>query len=389
MNWETRAVRGAPTVEEAGPKQDGLPKQFWARILNYGVVDDYKTKFEAGAFTESLEKRLPRLMFGHAGWENPLALLGRGIDYRDSKDGLDVLFEFDDFEYVPMARQVAYQLTSGTLDEFSIGFIRQGERRDNMDSTTWITKGRLGEGSIVVQGSVPGTKVLQFRSANQHPDEGQWIAADDAARLLTRLSLGDIDLSDALGEVKTLVEASLDPQNPPDQEDDEQDPPPAAAEDDEDPPPADEEDPPADEPDPAELDLEEELIGELNEVLEAVGVRQRLFEYRGDKSGHPFRGNQHTKKSGGGGGAPKLSGQGQVGKARGVADDYAERGKTDHASGAREVANAKTRTEAQQIVATHRVDARTLSSARAADQAKGRHEGARKAYQARFGVAPP
>jgi HK97 family phage prohead protease len=190
-------------------------------VLNYLVVDDYGTQFAPGAFGESLQRRLPRLMYGHAGWENPSALLGRGIDYRDAKDGLDVLFEFDDFTYVPMARQIAYQMsndpTHPTLDQFSIGFIRQRDTRD-ADGRPVITKGRLGETSVVVEGSVPGTKLLAFRNSTQGNlpfNEGLLLDANDAARIIARFSLGEIDLAQALTDVKHAVHVDMGTESAP------------------------------------------------------------------------------------------------------------------------------------------------------------------------------
>lgn len=211
MKWERRQVHVTVTPNTEGPSQDGLPRQFWARVLNYNTVDDFGTQFAPGAFTESLQRRPPRLMYGHAGWENPAALLGRGIDFRDSKEGLDILFEFDDFTYVPMARQIAYQMsndpTHPTLDQFSIGFIRERDTRDTQGRPV-ITKGRLGETSVVVEGSVPGTKLLAFRNSAQGNapfTDGAMIDANDAARILARFSLGEIDLAQALSEVKGAV----------------------------------------------------------------------------------------------------------------------------------------------------------------------------------------
>ena len=221
MKWEHRQVNVSVTPDITGPTQDGLPRRFWARVLNYLVVDDYGTQFAPGAFSESLQRRLPRLMYGHAGWENPSALLGRGIDFRDASDGLDVLFEFDDFTYVPMARQIAYQMsndpTHPTLDQFSIGFIRQRDTRD-ADGRPVITKGRLGETSVVVEGSVPGTKLLAFRNSAQGNlpfNEGMLIDANDAARIIARFSLGEIDLAQALSDVKSFVHVDMDTDSAP------------------------------------------------------------------------------------------------------------------------------------------------------------------------------
>lgn len=200
-NIETRAV-----VPDDAPTQDGLPRRFWARVVNYGVLDDYGTRFREGFADEYLARRLPRLMYGHGGWENPNAIVGKGVDWRNVPgEGLDILFEFDDFEYVPTARQLAYQLRNGTLDEFSIGFLRQRDERD-VDGSVWVTKARLGEVSIVAEGSVPGTRLLSFRQAGGTTVETQAVVdANEVARIISQLYLGEIDLAQALHEVKTLA----------------------------------------------------------------------------------------------------------------------------------------------------------------------------------------
>ena len=314
----------------SGPTQDGIPKQFWARVLNYGVLDDYGTKFKPGTFTKSLQRRLPRLMYGHAGWENPSALLGRGVDYRDSSDGLDILFEFDDFNFVPMARQIAHQMTNDpnnpTLDQFSVGFKRLKDERASQaqGGGVWITEARLGETSVVVEGAVPGTKTLQFRDANGAVLEGQTIDANDAARLLAELSTGKIDLGDALSQVKQL--AAYDPE-PDEDPDGDEDPEPDEIDEDElyegftldqwgeindylD--AVAKQDKTTDEEAAAKQAEEDAALAELSDVLVTAGSRHPFVETRGEHGGHPFHGNQHGK---GGGGGSSSSGGGTKGGA--------------------------------------------------------------------------
>lgn len=202
-HWERRSVETRAVPKDDGPTQDGLPRQFWARVVNYGVLDDYGTKFREGFADDYLARRLPRLMYGHAGWDNPNAIVGKGIEWRNVPgEGLDILFEFDDFTYVPTARQLAYQLRNGTLDEFSVGFVRQRDEPDANGQGVWITKARLGEVSIVAEGSVPGTRLLSFRSADPTGVGGMVIDADEVARVISQLYLGELDLAQALAHIK-------------------------------------------------------------------------------------------------------------------------------------------------------------------------------------------
>ena len=181
-----------------------IPRQFWARVLNYMVLDTYNTMFDPGAFTDALTQRLPRLLYGH-NWDSPGALLGRAIDYRNTPEGLDLLFEFDDFDAVPTARQVAYQVRSGTIDQFSIGFSH--ERRfdkphPDIPGATIIGRGALEETSCVIKGSVPGTKTLQLiRSPKEHAS----MDVNEAATIIARVALGELTAAEALTQVETAA----------------------------------------------------------------------------------------------------------------------------------------------------------------------------------------
>lgn len=206
----------APAIEEGGLEQDGLPREFWARVCNYDVLDNYGTLFREGCFDESVERRLPRFMYGHGGWENPLALVGKGVEARSVRGkggGLDVKFQLDDFDYVPVARQIAYQLKEGTLDRFSVGFIRRHDTRAPSKGGTYIDRADLAEVSVLPEGSVPGTKVLAFRSLTDGTEEDgagpHVIAVDDVARIITRFSLGELSLVQALQAVVDESTASI------------------------------------------------------------------------------------------------------------------------------------------------------------------------------------
>jgi HK97 family phage prohead protease len=155
MSHERRSVRAEVRTVE-GDK----PGRFEAVVLRYGVVDDYGTSFRAGAFAESLADRLPRICWAHQ-WSEPI---GRWVDYRDGATDLTLVGELDDFDAVPRARQADAQLRSGTIDQFSVGFVRQGDEKRN-DGVVEITKGILDEASLVLVGAVPGTQLVSIRSA--------------------------------------------------------------------------------------------------------------------------------------------------------------------------------------------------------------------------------
>src|SRR5205814_9365887 len=80
-------VRTVPETEAAGKNQ------FWARVIAWNALDDYNTTFAPGCFDGSLGVRMPRYLYGHAGWSLLANVIGRGVDWRSGPEGLDVMFE--------------------------------------------------------------------------------------------------------------------------------------------------------------------------------------------------------------------------------------------------------------------------------------------------------
>lgn len=200
-----RAMRAADV------QADGPEGQFSATVLRYNVRDDYNTEFEFGVFTESLRVRMPRIAWGHD-WRE---LVGQWTDADDNPQRLRLLGQLDlamindSLPSVPRAHQAYAQLKSGTADQFSVGFMptewRDVETQDEYYRV--FTKGRLDEVSIVLAGAVPGTELLAVRSAGggipllvREP----LVPKEKVAALIVRLQTGDIDLADALQELKVM-----------------------------------------------------------------------------------------------------------------------------------------------------------------------------------------
>ena len=208
-----------------------------AVVLAYNVVDDYNTRFRPGCFAESLEGRLPRICWAHR-WDEPL---GRWVDYRDTSTELTLIGELDDFDAVPRARQAAAQLQSGTIDQFSVGFLRLADEAVDPEDVGGqrgvvdITKGQLDEASLVLVGAVPGTKLLAVRS-------GLVVPEDAVVDLAKRVVAGELTKDEAKAALDLL-----------------------ASDDD-----GEEQPPPGDEP-PVEDD--EDLAAEIDETLAALGDR--------------------------------------------------------------------------------------------------------------------
>lgn len=225
-----------PTILDNGPRREvrsirsevravpGAPKgTLGAVILRYGVIDDYGTLFEPGCFTDGLSQRMPRLCNNHD-WDD---VLGIATEWEDTKSDLRMTFRFTPgFETIPDLYRAYLELVGGTIDEFSVGFERQSDRMDDDPigvgvPGVWITKALLYEASKVLAGAVAGTALLSIRSKPHLKVEGRGpgavltVAADDVADIMTRLTLGEIDLHDALGQVKALAVAEPSTPTPP------------------------------------------------------------------------------------------------------------------------------------------------------------------------------
>lgn len=137
------------------------------RAVTYNRVDDYQSVFAPGCLTEGLRSYLPPIAFGHD-WLEPI---GRVTAWRDSADGPILTARLDTSPDVPRGRQVLAQIESGTLTDVSIGF-HSAVRREPTDAERVqfpgvreiITKASLSEVSVVLEGAVPGSRVLSVRS---------------------------------------------------------------------------------------------------------------------------------------------------------------------------------------------------------------------------------
>jgi HK97 family phage prohead protease len=201
MNVERRALNAE---YRASPDQ---PRQFEAVVMHYGPVDDYGTIWEPGVFAESLTTKLPKIVWSHD-WSD---VVGRGVDYKDDKQRLVMVGEFDEFDSVPRAKQASAQLSSGSIDEFSVGFVRKKwmsttemsgddfEREMGyempMGCTEVMQKADLVEVSLVLVGAVPGTELVGMRSVRMA--NGQTVPGDFVIDLGRKLDKGEITEGEA------------------------------------------------------------------------------------------------------------------------------------------------------------------------------------------------
>lgn len=202
-------IRTAEIVEVRGPgtaKPDARPG-FTAKLVSYGVPDTYRTSWQRGVFTTALEKRSSRgasipVVWDH-NWADPV---GQVVSYRDEKDGFYGDVEFDDFEAVPRAKQAYAQMqpnpTTGkpTMGQFSFAFVRGEEIEDTEHRGVMrqTSVNDVQEFSIVLNGSVPGTGVQATRAPGR-------VDARTAADLIARMGAGELDLTDALVELRSAA----------------------------------------------------------------------------------------------------------------------------------------------------------------------------------------
>ena len=200
MKTETRT---AQITEVRGPgtaKPDAAPG-FTAKLVAYDVPDTYRTSWTKGVFANALETRAAG---GHSipvvwdhNWADPV---GRVVAYRDASDGFYGDVEFDDLDAVPRAKQAYAQVRSGTMGQFSFAFVRGEEEEDPQHRGVMrqTSVQAVQEFSIVLNGSVPGTGVKSVRSAQPGT-----IDAAAAGELIRKLSAGEMDLTDALVELRS------------------------------------------------------------------------------------------------------------------------------------------------------------------------------------------
>lgn len=212
MNIDRRALRAEFRAT------DTKARRFEAKVMVYGVVDDYGTMWTPGVFKDYLAERMPRIAWAHD-WSEPL---GRYVDFTDTSESLTLVGEFDDFDAVPRARQAYAQLQSGTIDQFSVGFVRKkwlneselsdGER--SAGAVERMVKADLPETSPVLQGAVPGTQLVGVRSVRMA--NGLVVPEDLVIDLGRKVDAGELTEAQAKAALK-LAAGDTPPKEPDDE----------------------------------------------------------------------------------------------------------------------------------------------------------------------------
>lgn len=167
----TKEQRGCPLVLKGVNEDEGIVE---AVVSVYNNIDSVGDRIKHGAFAESLQKKLPKVVWMHD-WNAPVAktLEANELEAGDERlpeevrnlGGLLLKMKFN--KNTQRGREAFSDIKEGIIDEFSIGF--SIEQENNTGDIREIEKGRLYEASPVLYGANPETRVVDVKSGlNDH-----------------------------------------------------------------------------------------------------------------------------------------------------------------------------------------------------------------------------
>ncbi len=215
-------IRTVHHAVRAAKQDDGRPG-ITVRAIVPGVVDDFGTLWDAHAFDESLERKMPRLAWSHR-WDEPL---GPPVSWERSDEGPLITFAFSDFDAVPMAKRAHAQVLDGTIEDVSVGFsymaggVREPsdeERSKYPGVTEVVSRAMLPEVSLVLEGAVPGAQVMAVRSAKLR--SGALVDLEAVFEIAQAKASGRLTDAEANAAVALLAHASAGDNGDTDEHDD-------------------------------------------------------------------------------------------------------------------------------------------------------------------------
>ena len=137
-----------------------------AYVSVFDVVDSYGDVVVKGAFAESLERKLPKVVYSHD-WKE---IIGKVVEAKEDDHGLLVKMKLT--MEVQRARETFALLRDGAIDEFSFGYtVEEKEVRD--DGVTVLKKVNVYEVSPVLMGANPETEPVSIKSAEKDDGDTQ------------------------------------------------------------------------------------------------------------------------------------------------------------------------------------------------------------------------
>ncbi|MEN9903695.1 MAG: hypothetical protein RLZZ555_260 [Pseudomonadota bacterium] len=175
----------------------------------FGVVDSYQEVVAAGAFKESLDSRMPSLLWQHRSGEP----IGVYTSVKEDNIGLHVEGKLA----LKTARGAeAYELLKmGAISGLSIGFITREDSYDRVTGVRTLKKVDLWEVSLVTFPANDAARVANVKSiesiksladAEAFLREAGGLSKREAVAMLARIkSLQGRSESDGLGELEALI----------------------------------------------------------------------------------------------------------------------------------------------------------------------------------------
>lgn len=179
----------------------------------FNVVDSYQEVVAPGAFAESLQSRMPSLLWQHRSGEP----IGVWPSVKEDNIGLQVEGKLA----LKTARGAeAYELLKmGAISGLSIGFMTREDSYDKMTGIRTLKKVDLWEVSLVTFPANDSARVQQVKSieaiqtyaaAEAHLRESGGFSKREAVALVARIkSLHGRSDSDELGELAALVQRNI------------------------------------------------------------------------------------------------------------------------------------------------------------------------------------
>lgn len=176
----------------------------------FGVVDSYQEVVAAGAFKESLDSRMPSLLWQHRSGEP----IGVYTTVKEDNIGLHVEGKLA----LKTARGAeAYELLKmGAISGLSIGFVTREDNYDRVTGVRTLKKVDLWEVSLVTFPANDASRVANVKSiesiksladAEAYLREAGGLGKREAVAMLARIkSLQGRSESDGLGELKALIQ---------------------------------------------------------------------------------------------------------------------------------------------------------------------------------------
>lgn len=141
---------------------DDATGEFEVAAVTYNTVDTFGTRWLPGVFTESVRRSMPVAHFNHN--DDPARRIADFHDYREEPGQFVLVGQMRPREKSTWIRRAWEGLRSQILTDFSVVFSRK-DWRTAKDGVVEFVTADLHRVDLVLDGSVPGARLLSFRTA--------------------------------------------------------------------------------------------------------------------------------------------------------------------------------------------------------------------------------